>query len=543
MRKILQASLTLALSLVCPAAGQPGVVQIGPPQVEQTPGVPTPVPSPPTTPIPSPPTTPTLTPEVQNPSQPAPPGADIQAEPALTEEMHETAEHLNMGWKINFDLRTLPENWNFFPVPGRESDYGFLGMRSRLGALYQGHHWQARCELQDVQLFALPTGAVAPPPQGSLGQGGSYFSQGGATDFNSLGLRKLYLRFGELDETSFQVGRFNYYSGMETPSKDPILDWLKKERVSKKLIGCPDYNTWSRTFDGARLDVNSEPVHLTAAVLRPNEISPHFSSPVSSVLVTNLACTLKEEALIPNGEVQFFFNRYSDNRAVPQVDNFPVKRTILGDGGNLIDTVGFHYVTRIGRDGDFLLWAAHQNGQWGHLAHSANAFSVEAGLRFPDLPWKPWLRCGFSLYGGDSNPRDGQHNTFMAAVPDSRARFPLDTLANLYSPKLQLMLRPRKDTKVRLDFQWLRLDSAQDLWYLGSGVSQESGTNGYTGRPSGGSKDLGRLLELWVEHKVNENQKIVLHYGRAWGGDVVKKNFPGGATGQVILLEYHFTLP
>ncbi|CAM9958777.1 unnamed protein product [Phaeothamnion confervicola] len=440
-------------------------------------------------------------------------------------------------------MRVQPENWNFFDVPGKKTDYGFLGVRTRIGALYQEDILALRVELQDVQLLALPTSAVAPSPQGSLGQGGNYFSLGNAADYNTLGVRKLYLRLGERDKTCFQIGRFDYYSGLEQPSTDPIVDWMKKERVSKKMIGCPDYNTWSRTFDGARLDVDTEPVHFTAVVLRPTEIAPQFADAANHVLVSNLAATFKEGEVISRGEGQLFWNHYTDDRPVNQVDNLPAHRTIAQDGGNDINTYGFHYLTRVGEDGDFLVWAAHQDGRWGTEGQSANAFAAEAGIRFPNIPWHPWLRAGISVYGGDPSPHDGQHNTFIAEVPDNRIRFPLYTVANVRDPKLQLMLRPREDTKIRMDYHWLSLDSAQDLWYTGSGVGQDTGVNGYSGRPSGGYKDLGRLYELWIDHQLDANDRLVLHYGRAWGGQVVRFNFPHGADGRALYLEYHLTLP
>ena len=39
-------------------------------------------------------------------------------------------------------------------------------------------------------------------------------------------------------------------------------------------------------------------------------------------------------------------------------------------------------------------------------------------------------------------------------------------------------------------------------------------------------ESLGRLLEIWLDQKIDDNQKLVFHYGRAWGGQVVGATFP-----------------
>jgi len=448
------------------------------------------------------------------------------------------------GWWYSANLRVMPEMYDFFKSTATgENNYGYLGVRLRGSVGYKAPKWDARAELQNVLLMGLPKGSVVPAPAIVLGQGSSYFYTARRGDIDTLGIRQLYFRLGKAEKTSLQIGRFEYFDGEEVKSADPVLSWIKTERVSRKTIGTTNYNAWTRTFDGARFDYDTDPVRVTGLLVRPTQLEAHFATDVRSAVVGNLAITMKEKTLLPNAEAQVFWNHYDDCRPVTQADNRAVRGTIAAEGGNRIDTYGFHYVTRLGRDADAFVYYAHQTGKWGHQTQCSDAFQAEVGWRPPEIPWKPWFRVGYAIYSGDTNSTDNTHGTFITGVPDVRSVVPWYANSNLHDVIGSLVLTPGPATKARLDVHSFSLDAPADSWYIGSGVAQQKGVNGYVVRPSGGSRDLGRAVSLTLDQKFGENHRVMLYVEKFWGGQVVRTSFPLQTNGTHVFLAYLLSLP
>jgi len=138
-------------------------------------------------------------------------------------------------WKFNFDMRVQPQLYDFFsPSPNFENNYGFLGVRSRGGIHYRSGDLDARLQLQNVLAIGLPTRALAPNPAGALGQGAAYLSLALRPTFDTLGIRQLWLHYGAPSGalgistgSGVKIGRLNYLSGLEAPSTDYQLNWIK----------------------------------------------------------------------------------------------------------------------------------------------------------------------------------------------------------------------------------------------------------------------------------------------------------------------------
>jgi hypothetical protein len=451
---------------------------------------------------------------------------------------------------VEGDLRLQGQAWDWFD-PGRgEPDYAFLGARLRARLKYSSPGLSGLLEVQDVQMSGLPRGAVLPAPAGQMGVGGVYFNHIQASSANSTGVRQIYLKIGDPKDLSVQLGRFDYASGQEVLSGDPTLDWLLRVRVGQRLLGSFGYTEFGRSFDGIRLDADWEPAHLTALAARPTQggFEPRFAVEMDRVFVSNLALTLKKGEGLPDATGQIFWNRYDDTRQVPFVDNrpAPLRGQVAAQGGIHIDTCGLQFASKLGQDGDALLWYAHQTGRWGRLTHRADAATLELGYRFSGADWQPWVRAGYTWFSGDGNPNDGLHTTFYAPLPTARlyARFPFYTLANLRDAFGQLLLSPSRDTRIRLDLDLLSLDRSADLWYVGGGATQNQGSIfGYAGRPGGGGRRLATLVGLGLDHTFDEHNSLSVYYGYAWGGEVVRQSFPADTRGSLFLVEYNLSLP
>ena len=467
--------------------------------------------------------------------------------PAAGESTPEAAEG---KWTHEVELRLRSESWDWFePTQGDNAyTYGQARLRARVG--YQvPKDWGFLLEAQDVQTLGVPSQAFGPGNIGQMGLGGILYGHSNRSSVNSAGIRQAYVKVGDPDEFQIQLGRMEYSSGMQVVPKDPDLARLKAMRIKDRLLGTFDFSAYGRTFDGIRLDGDSGDVHLTAFAAKPTQggFEPHFATTMSDLTVGEFSLTLKQGEVLPDGEAQVFWTYYDDHRRVPQVDNrTPAQRgQIFATGGDQINTVGFHLVHRLGEQGDFLLWYAHQTGQWGNLSHRADAFSAEVGYQWKEADWKPWLRAGHSYFSGDSNPLDGVHTTFTPLLPTIRpyAMMPFYTESNLRDTFAQVILKPGPQTTARMDAHLLSLATPQDLWYVGSGATQNSGSiNGYAGRSSGGGSQLGTLLDLGIDHQIDAHNKLSLYFGHVFGGDVPASSYVN-PNASFFFLEYNLKLP
>ena len=68
---------------------------------------------------------------------------------------------------------------------------------------------------------------------------------------------------------------------------------------------------------------------------------------------------------------------------------------------------------------------------------------------------------------------------------------------------VQALARPASSLGVRLDLHRVDLASADDLWYSGSGATQQRGTQfGFAGRPSRGATALGTTVEAAADYTI-----------------------------------------
>ena len=123
------------------------------------------------------------------------------------------------------------------------------------------------------------------------------------------------------------------------------------------------------------------------------------------------------------------------------------------------------------------------------------------------------------MSSGDSDPTDSEYGTFFQILPTARkyALLPFYNLMNSEDFFIQVILKPIRKMVVKTDFRILQLNERDDRWYMGSGATRRRGTIfGYIGRPSFGSKDLAKLLDISVSYIFNKNINLNAYYGHAW---------------------------
>lgn len=432
------------------------------------------------------------------------------------------------------EVVTRYENWNWFEsvTNGNDNnDYDYFFTRSRLGLGYESKWVEVFVQAQDTHIWDLPEDAIASAPAGPLGIGAVYYAHQRNNYYHGTFIKQGYIRIKNILNSGITLkgGRFEYVDALEVTYKNPKVMWLKKIRLAERLIGPFGWSAFTRSFDGGELSLDKNLFNLTATVSHPteggfeNDVNHH----IDDITLVTATLTLKYDKVIPRTENRLFYFFYNDDRKIPKVDNTPSSRGI--NQGNIeIHTLGFHLLNtlEIGPGvADTLFWGTWQWGDWGSLSHNAWAWDIELGYQFTGLYAKPWLRIGYFMSSGDSNPLDNEHETFFQILPTARkyALFPFYNLMNNEDFFIQLILKPMEKMLIRTDVHFLRLNEREDRWYMGAGATRERGNIfGYIGRPSFGNADLARVFDFMIVFNVNKHISLNAYYGRAWGGDIIE---------------------
>lgn len=448
------------------------------------------------------------------------------------------------GVTFSGSLRVRIESWDWFAAPAADGKYTFGAAQLRLSLSQQKEKIDWQVEGEFPWLINLPKDAIAPAPQGQLGFGASYFAANGTQDASAI-LKQAFVRFKGLGgdkASSLRVGRFEFVEGVEVTPKDPTLATLKRDSIAHRLIGPFGFTHIGRSFDGLQYVRNTKDSNFTLLGARVTEGA--FQLNANREMDVDFyygAFTKPLAGKAAQSELRAFALHYHDGRGAVKTDNRPLA-VRAADGDNVrLTTIGGHFVSAVkagSGTADFLLWGAGQFGTWGTLDHRAGAIAAEAGYKFA-VKTSPWIRVGYFRSTGDGNPADGDHTTFFQVLPTPRvyARFPFYNLMNNEDVFAQLRLKPHARVSLRADVHHLRLSNARDLWYVGGGAFQDK-TFGYVGRPSGGKKSLGTVVDLSADFNVTQTTVLTFYASGARGGGVQGFIYPTGGNNPVARFVY-----
>jgi len=450
------------------------------------------------------------------------------------------------SFSVEGEVAARNSYWSWFQSEDADTDksYDYFFTRSRLGISLDHPYIRAYIQAQDVHMWNLPDNSLASPPQGPLGIGAIYYAHHRNDTSNSLIVRQAYLEFPELfiKGLSARVGRFDYSDGKEVLYKNSKVNWLKNIRLSERLVGPFGWSSFNRSFDGVQVAYDGPGFQLHSVATRPTQggLENDAQNTISGIDLVTLTGTVKYDEWIPETEGRVFYYYYNDNRNISATPG----QSGLNEGNIRINTFGTHWLrTEPVQNGvfDMLFWGALQEGEWGAVDHEAWAMALEGGFQFTSVALKPWIRGGYFVSSGDTDPEDGEHETFYQLLPTARkyALFPFYNLMNNEDLFVQVVLKPKNSTTIRVDLHSLNLHEETDLWYMGAGPTQGTGgIFGYIGRPSNGSKDLATVFEFVASHTFSEYFSANMYYGHAFGKDVIDNIYNTDDGGDFFSLEF-----
>jgi hypothetical protein len=99
-------------------------------------------------------------------------------------------------------------------------------------------------------------------------------------------------------------------------------------------------------------------------------------------------------------------------------------------------------------------------------------------------------------------------------------------------------VKPKEALTIRADLHGVSLQNKNDLWYMGAGPTQGSGTIfGYVGRPSNNHRGLATILDISPSYTFNKYLTASFYYGHAFGRDVIKSIYKNSSNGDLVYME------
>ncbi len=452
------------------------------------------------------------------------------------------------GIAFSGSWRFRTEAWGWFAPRAGDRRYAFAHslLRAAIGQSKAKYDWL----LEGAQdgIVGLPAGASAPGEASWLGFGGIYFAaNGNRRNAASAFLKQGYVRLVLPRDSNLTLGRFNFSDGAEMSSPDPTVSEAVNTRISQRLIGGFDFSAVMRSFDGLRFSHSTETTNVTFFAARPTEGVFHLQAMRElNIDLLYAAYSVETHSSHSDGLFRIFALGYLDQRKnAAKTDNRAAGARNADSGAIRLGTYGISWAHVIrnypGGALNIILWGAVQSGRWGAQDQHSGAFAGEVGWQPVIRDLNPWFSAGFSYGSGDANPGDGRHGTFFQVLPAVRqyARFPFYNMQNNQDTYLSAVLRPAASLLIRSELHSLRLANREDLWYSGGGAFLP-GTFGYTGRASGGDRDLATVWDLSFDFPLRYRFRGTAYYAHAWGEKIIANIYPGGANAQMFYLETNF---
>jgi hypothetical protein len=160
---------------------------------------------------------------------------------------------------------------------------------------------------------------------------------------------------------------------------------------------------------------------------------------------------------------------------------------------------------------DYSTEMAYQLGKAADLDHSAFAGNWGFGYTFAHS-WKPRLGVQYSFATGDSNPLDGDSETFQNLYPTNHLFYGyMDTASwqNIHNPEVNFSIMPTPKLKLMLDYHAFWNETNSDLWYRANGITP---VRAPAAAAAATDNFRGHEIDLTATYKVNPHVGFMAGY-------------------------------
>jgi hypothetical protein len=340
---------------------------------------------------------------------------------------------------------------------------------------------------------------------------------GGAEGDDIFDLRQAYVALGD-------VKRF------------PLLLTLGRQAINygeNRLVADSKWGNFGRTFDAARVRFEEPKYWAEAFIARPVQIKRHEIDDSDSA--DNFGGVYFSTTLVPKQttDLYVFYRDKDDNQ--PDLD--PTNRvdpqgTWNGPAGRYA-TIGARVKSQPKElnGWDYTAEVAYQVGQLfqsdknsRRLEQSAFAVHAATGYTAEQILWKPRLGLEYDYASGDSDPADGDSESFQNLFPSNHDKYGfMDEFSwrNVHDVRAQLNVHPIKALDLEFDYHAFWLADTHDFWYRSNGYSslRTRTPDGRDVRTIGASSFAGHEIDLTATYDLNKNIKLQTGYSHFFAGD------------------------
>ena len=302
----------------------------------------------------------------------------------------------------------------------------------------------------------------------------------------------------------------------------------------RRLLADSQWLNFGRTFDAAKLRIQTTRFSMDAFVGRPVQIKEHvFNDSDSADTVAGLYAST--ETLGP--QVTDLFYIYRD-KADLQPDLDPTNK-IDARGASLgisqrVSTIGTRWKSKPGalHGWDYGIEAAVQWGEvWTgdrtttpRLDQQSWAIHAEGGYTFEKASWRPRLGLEYNYATGDKDPNDGKSESFQNLFASNHEKYGyIDEFSwrNMHNARFQFSVKPAKTVDVELSYHAFWLAETTDYWYRSNGFStlRTKTPDGRDVRTIEASNFAGQELDFVVKWKPLKWLNIDAGYSHFFAGD------------------------
>ena len=271
---------------------------------------------------------------------------------------------------LSASLRTRGEFWDWFEGSSGDSSYAYAATVAKLGLKWTDDLFDLHVETQNTSLLGLPDDAVGPAPQGAFGLGHVYRAHNRKDEDTVVFLKQAHLTLKQLGIPGLKLkgGRLLFAEGAEVMSKDSTIDWVKRFRVSRRMIGPFAWSHTGRSYDGFTASYTKGAYNLTVHGSHPTQggFDLAGNKTIDDIDILYAGFNLTRPEFAKTTDARLFYIYYADGRNLRPTDNRPAAvrnhrhLAINTGGGHLI-----HVVPTGAGPIDLMGWGVVQGGDWG----------------------------------------------------------------------------------------------------------------------------------------------------------------------------------
>jgi alginate export protein len=453
----------------------------------------------------------------------------------LNEALRKNDPYMNQ-WDFGGSARVRYEAKEGFAIPGlpgsldfRENgadvnnEYWLEKIRVRAG--YTGKWWGALVEgrasfAQSDQRFAYANNPAVP---------GTVARNGKGPESDTIDLHQAYATVGNHKEfpLSAKVGRQEMSYGEE------------------RLIGAFAWNNIGRVFDAAKVRWQNPwfgADFLVGRVVIPEDERFNVANDYDFLSGVYATSTKVPKNLLD----VYFLARNASKKAIAAQPSPQAPQPSARD----IYTFGFRLKSKPNEIGnwDYSLESAYQFGDFQdrrlggdaapRLDHSAFMAVAQGGYTFADAWGTPRLGVEYAYGSGDSNPTDGDHETFENLFPTNHKFYgymDFISLQNIQDVRGIFTIKPHPRLSVAVEGHGFWLADTHDNFYNVAGAPR-GGTaatptgNGYGVNPNY-SSFVGTELDVIAGYAITRFAQIEVGYGHFFVGDYIQQSLSDPAFG------------